>query len=73
MRKKILEIGPIVLSYGCVFFGIIAIILDILRNRTSETIFFLHILTTLCWLIVSVKWTKQYREKKKEEADDLSD
>ena len=70
MRKKILEIGPVVLSYGCVLFGMIAIILDILRNRTFETIFFLHILMTLCWFIVSVKWTMQYREKKKEEADD---
>ena len=73
MRKKILEIGPVVLSYGCVLFGMIAIILDILRNRISETIFFLHILMTLCWLIVSVKWTIQYREKKKEEAGNLSD
>ena len=69
MRKKILKIGPVVLSYGCVLFGMIAIILDILHNRTSETIFFLHILMTLCWLLVSVKWTIQYKKTKKEELD----
>ena len=72
MRKKILEIAPVVLSYGCVIFGMIAIILDILRNRTTETIFFLHILMTLGWLIVSIKWTIQYKEKKKEELDTSS-
>ena len=69
MRKKILEIGPIVLSYGCVLVGIIGIIIDILRSKTSEMIFFLHILMTLCWLIVSIKWTIQYRAKEKEELD----
>ena len=69
MRKKILEIGPIVLSYGCVLVGIIGIIIDIQRSKTSEMIFFLHILMTLCWLIVSIKWTLQYRAKEKEELD----
>ena len=70
MRKKILEIAPVVLSYGCVLVGIIGIILDILHHKTSEMIFFLHILTTLCWFIVSIKWTIQYREKQKEELKD---
>ena len=69
MRKKILEIGPVILSYGCVLIGIIGIIIDILHNKTSEMIFFLHILMTLGWFIVSIKWTHQYKEQKKEELD----
>ena len=69
MRKKILEIGPIILSYGCVLIGIIGIIIDILQSKTSKMIFFLHILMTLGWLIVSIKWTLQHRAKKKEELD----
>ena len=69
MRKKILEIGPVVLSYGCVVFGIIGVILDILNDRTAESIFILHIIMVLCWCLVSVKWTLDYRKKKKEELE----
>ena len=57
------EFVPVLLSYGCVLLGIICIILDIFKGNTTETIFFLHILMTLCWSIVSIKWTRQYKDK----------
>ena len=60
MRKPIKESVPVILSYGCVLIGIIAVIMDIIKGKTSEIIFFLHILMVLCWLIVSIKWTIAY-------------
>ena len=68
MRKKILEIGPVILSYGCVLLCIIGIILDIMKGKTSESIFFMHILMALGWLIVSIKWTTSYIDNKKRES-----
>ncbi len=67
MRKLILELGPVVLSYGCVLIGIIGIILDVVNDKTSEMIFFLHILMVLCWIFVSIKWTIAYLKKQKED------
>ena len=67
MRKLILELGPVVLSYGCVLIGIIGIILDVVKDKTSEMIFFLHILMVLCWIFVSIKWTIAYLKKQKED------
>ena len=67
MRKIILELGPVVLSYGCVLLGLISIILDLVNSRTTELSFFLHILMTLCWCIVAIKWTIQYRQRQQEE------
>ena len=70
MRKKILELGPVVLSYCCVFVAIIGIIKDIVLGATSGMALPMHILLFVLWSIVAVKWTIQYREKKKEEQEE---
>ena len=57
------ELVPVLLSYGCVLVGVICLVLDIVRGNINEMIFFLHILMTLCWSIVSIKWTLQYKDK----------
>ena len=67
MRKKILELGPIVLSYGCVLVAIVGIIKDFAVRDTSDMTLPLHILLVIMWSIVSIKWTVEYRNKKKEE------
>ena len=63
------ELVPVLLSYGCVIVGVICLILDIVRGNTNEMIFFLHILMTLCWSIVSIKWTREYKNKINENTD----
>ena len=70
MRKKILELGPVVLSYCCVLVAIIGIIKDFVIGDTSGMTLPMHILLCVLWSIVAVKWTIQYREKKKEEQEE---
>ena len=64
MRNNIPKIVPVILSYGCVAFSIAAVIKDILTGMTADSSFFLHILMLLCWCIVSIKWTIDYRKNK---------
>ena len=67
MRKIILELGPIVLGYGCVIISIIGIIKDIVIGDIADMTLPLHVLLMITWSIVSVKWTIEYRNRNKDD------
>ena len=70
MKNKLLMLSAVILAYACVLIHLIGIATEIIQGKTDRVSFFLHVITGILWIIISIRWTIEYRNKKKEAETD---